>query len=784
MRKLLTIFLLLLSLTLSATDYYVSSTGSDAANGTSQLTPWQTLNKVYAPGFYYSPGDRILFKRGDTFYGELTVISSGTSVSRITYGAYGTGANPVISGFTTVTGWSNYGGGIYRKAISPESVPNMVTLNGVNMGMGRYPNNGAANSGWDINATWNSGSSLTDASLSGFSSLVGANIVAKRERWYLSRSTITYHSGSTINFNELYGSRTLRLGDGFFVQNSIQLCDQLGEWAYTGGYLYMYFGSVDPTTQTVKVSTLDNLIYINNKDYVTIENLDVQGGNVYGISIISSDRVTINASNVSFIGQKGIYSDGSCPYLIIQYCNISHSNDAGVYTTAGNVTLQYNNITYSGYLQGMGTSTDNAYCGVVCEGDNGVIYYNKVQYLGGMGIRFGGHLTVVSYNLVTDHARWTGDVAGIYTFRGLGDYRTIDHNIILYGYCEADGWDYYEKDVAEGIYLDGAQYMTITNNVIGENNGSGIFLNGNTYATVQGNLIYGNLGSAFRLTDFGDPDLNATGDVISGNIFFAKNADEITWEQRVIGSSTARFNDFGTSTNNYFARPLAKTSHILGGLDRWSTVNYYTLAQWQTLTGLEGGSILSVPTVSNVNQLHFIYNATALNKNFSLSAAMVDHANVSYSGTVTLTPWTGKVLIGTGTVTESGGIVSPTVTTTAITSITETTASSGGNVTYDGGGTVTARGVCWSTSVNPTFLDSKTSNGTGTGAFTSSITGLTNGTTYYVRAYATNSAGTSYGTQYSFTTSATPDPPVIISKGLVKSGSTFVKSGNSLIIIE
>ena len=56
--------------------------------------------------------------------------------------------------------------------------------------------------------------------------------------------------------------------------------------------------------------------------------------------------------------------------------------------------------------------------------------------------------------------------------------------------------------------------------------------------------------------------------------------------------------------------------------------------------------------------------------------------------------------------------------------------------------------------------------------------------TYYVRAYATNSAGTSYGAQYSFTTSATPDPPVIISKGLVKSGSTFVKSGNSLIIIE
>ena len=104
----------------------------------------------------------------------------------------------------------------------------------------------------------------------------------------------------------------------------------------------------------------------------------------------------------------------------------------------------------------------------------------------------------------------------------------------------------------------------------------------------------------------------------------------------------------------------------------------------------------------------------------------------------------------------SGGGTSamlPTVTTSAVSNITETSATCGGNVTSDGGATVTARGVCWSTSQNPTVSDSHTTDGSGTGAFTSSLTGLFAGITYYVRAYATNSGGTAYGNEISFTTS-------------------------------
>ena len=105
----------------------------------------------------------------------------------------------------------------------------------------------------------------------------------------------------------------------------------------------------------------------------------------------------------------------------------------------------------------------------------------------------------------------------------------------------------------------------------------------------------------------------------------------------------------------------------------------------------------------------------------------------------------------------------PTISTLNVTDITNSSATGGGTVTSDGGATVTARGVCWSTSPNPTVNDNITSDGTGVGAFTSNLAGLLSHTTYYVRAYAINSVGTSYGEQISFTTM---DLPTIATNGV------------------
>ena len=124
-------------------------------------------------------------------------------------------------------------------------------------------------------------------------------------------------------------------------------------------------------------------------------------------------------------------------------------------------------------------------------------------------------------------------------------------------------------------------------------------------------------------------------------------------------------------------------------------------------------------------------------------------------------------------------IVPPTVTTSAVTQITETTAVAGGNVTADGGASVTERGVVYSTTANPTTANTKKVSGSGTGAFTCNLTGLQAGTTYYVRAYAINEKGTAYGEQVTFKTSTPIVPPTVTTSAITQiTETTAVAGGN------
>jgi len=130
----------------------------------------------------------------------------------------------------------------------------------------------------------------------------------------------------------------------------------------------------------------------------------------------------------------------------------------------------------------------------------------------------------------------------------------------------------------------------------------------------------------------------------------------------------------------------------------------------------------------------------------------------------------------------------PTLTTTVVTLVTTNSATSGGNITSDGNSAITARGVCWSTSQNPTTSNSKTTDGTGTSSFTSSITGLSSNTTYNVRAYATNDVGTAYGPQVSFTTNQTIDIPTVTTNQIssitqisATGGGIVTSDGNSTV---
>lgn len=119
-------------------------------------------------------------------------------------------------------------------------------------------------------------------------------------------------------------------------------------------------------------------------------------------------------------------------------------------------------------------------------------------------------------------------------------------------------------------------------------------------------------------------------------------------------------------------------------------------------------------------------------------------------------------------------ISAPDITTNRVSSVTTNSAQTGGNISSDGGASVTQRGVCWSTSRNPTTNNACTNDGTGVGDFSSSMTGLSAGTRYYVRAYAINSQGVSYGNERNFDT-----------KSPVSSGETVTdRDGNVYPVVQ
>ena len=212
-------------------------------------------------------------------------------------------------------------------------------------------------------------------------------------------------------------------------------------------------------------------------------------------------------------------------------------------------------------------------------------------------------------------------------------------------------------------------------------------------------------------------------------IFCSCNKDDLIWDLKKFAtiSTISATNISNTSvTINGEVKYDGGSTVIQRGVC-WSTNQNPTIADNITSNGSGSGSFTSYITSLNANTTYYS------------RAYATNGVGTAYGNQINFT-----------TTNISGSL--PTLTTVSASNVTNNSAVSGGNITSDGGSTVTQRGVCWSTNQNPTIADNITTNGSGSGSFTSSITSLNSNTTYYSRAYATNGVGTAYGNQINFTT--------------------------------
>lgn len=672
---LFTLLMVLLSILSFSATYYISNTGNDSNSGLTTTAAWQSLAKVNASSF--NPGDQILFKKGDSWYGTLTIKQSGTAGNPITFGAYGTGANPIITGFTTVTGWTNLGNNIWEStnAVSTLSTCNMVVINGESTPMGRWPNLGSIPLNGDyLRIESLTGTSITNSLLSG--DWTGADCVIRKHNTRIERRPIISQSGTTLNFAS---STTFLLNFGFFIQNSPLTLDQQNEWYFnpTTKKIQVYSTS-EPTN--VKVSTIDKIITIDTESYLSFSNLSITGANTTGIYKSNggdSQRTgyTISECSFNYFGISAIYLNSTIDNVIISGNTISYCNGTAIATASvSHLAIRDNVISHNGIIKGADTD-GGAYSAISFSGGvSTIVENNTIVDTGNNGITFSGDSVMIKNNFIDTFNQIMDDGAGI-TGGDRSTNETIDTgnsimgNIVINGIGANAGTSVADGIIggkSEGIYTaDNITYLTISNNSVANCANNGIYSTYCDHVYVTGNTVYNCTAQQllFKVQSI------LTGDrIVTGNKFISKESTQLTAQYTY---KTDVISSFMTIDNNIYARPI-DDNFIIREYNGIGSATNKTLVQWQTYSGFDVNSKKSSQITSNINDLHFEYNETLFSKIVVLSQPMIDLKGIKYATKVTLQPFTSIVLMKDN---------NPSITTTEYKSICEGTSYNGWTTT-------------------------------------------------------------------------------------------------------
>ncbi len=562
MKKLLCLVIICIITKLHAGSYYFSSsTGNDnrlSSEAQNPSTPWRTLQKLNSIFNTLKPGDKIYLKRGDSFEGTINITKSGSLNNPIIFDAYGTGTNPIISGFTTLKQWVNIGGGIFEASNSSlgNSV-NILLVNDKPVALGRYPNASAPNKGYLSFESSNKNISITDNQLPNSPNWSGAEVVIRKNRWVVDKNKIIIHSGHVIT----YASVSHYNADpnyGYFIQNDPKTLDIAGEWYYAAPQkkIGLYSGNAVPVN--VKASTLNSLINCNNQTDISFNNILFQGANENAFELNKTLRISINNSHISFSGANAINAL-NCNNLTVENSIITYANNISLNLgNCSNTIIRNNTITATGVFTGMGKGDAGSYEAIMIAGNNNLVELNKIDSTGYIPVTFSGNSVTIKNNFISNFAFVKDDAGGIYTYNGSGipqinTNRKISGNIIIKGTGAGDGTPDPQSAHVSGIYIDDkSNHVAIENNTVAFCSKYGIYLHNADNINLTGNTFFDNQQQAGFVHDNNAASNPIRNIVSQNNIFFSKDPVSNVAEFK---STQNDITSFGTFDNNYYCRP-------------------------------------------------------------------------------------------------------------------------------------------------------------------------------------------------------------------------------------
>jgi hypothetical protein len=552
---------------LAATYYFSSSDGDDsrtAVQAQSQNTPWKSIEKLNAIFTSLQPGDRILFKKGDVFYGEIIPSKSGGLTNPIFFGSYGNGAKPEITGLQRFQNWSLKGQNIYETTLTElNSVLNVVLVDNEIQAMGRFPNDNNTNKGYVTMDAANAGS-VSSSQLQSPTNFTGGEIVIRKNNWIIDRHLITSHSGNSVNYDTQGSWHTPRVGFGFFIQNHPGTLDKNGEWYFDkqSKKILLYYDKGNPNTGNIRVSTLGRVITIQNGiGNLTFSDLRITGANTNLVTITNSSKIKFENCEMEFAGEF-IFRNSGTKEVIIDNSKISNSLNVGITLNWSDSGFRLTNSSINNVFQfpGMGRNGDSQSQGIFMSESSSdvIIESNSFTNIGYHAINFNGNQILVKNNYINTFCNFKDDGAAIYTYAGRSNTefsnRKVQNNIIINGVGAPEGTKPYgpaDFPYVEGIYTDdNSSNVEISGNTIAHVKSSGIFIHNSRNISVLNNNVY-NVGYSLKIVDdnFGNAIRNIT---VRDNNFLQKSNDQI----HVFASSTQNdLDQIGVFDNNIYARP-------------------------------------------------------------------------------------------------------------------------------------------------------------------------------------------------------------------------------------